>query len=125
MEIADGRNPQRSFIESYRPTGFRLGGRWIEGPVLVLAERFVAWPVAGLAAVTLASLAEIVAARPEVLILGAGARGAPADPALRRTLKAAGIALEIMATGAACRTFNLLMSESRSAAAALLPAGDA
>ena len=46
---------------------------------------------------------------------------APVAPALRAALKAHGIAVEAMDTGAACRTYNLLLAEDRRVAAALLP----
>lgn len=121
MEIADGRNRALSYVDSYRPGGFRVSGRWHEGALLVLPDRVLAWSAASLAAATVESLAEALTIRPEVLVLGCGARAAPADPALRAALKARGVVLEYMATAAACRTFNLLMSESRHAAAALLP----
>jgi uncharacterized protein len=46
---------------------------------------------------------------------------APLAPALRLALKARGIAIEAMETGAACRTYNVLLAEDRRIAAALLP----
>ncbi len=45
---------------------------------------------------------------------------APPPPALRAALRAAGVALEAMDTGAACRTFNVLVAEERRVAAALI-----
>jgi uncharacterized protein len=50
-----------------------------------------------------------------------GRRMVPVAAALRASLKAKGIAVEAMDTGAACRTYNLLLAEDRRVAAALMP----
>ena len=60
--------------------------------------------------------------RIELLLLGCGRRMAPPPSGLRQALRQAGIVLEVMDTGAACRTYNVLLSEERRVAAALLPA---
>ena len=54
------------------------------------------------------------------LLLGCGARMMPVSPTLRQALKSVGISLEAMDTGAACRTYNVLLAEDRRVAAALL-----
>jgi uncharacterized protein len=56
----------------------------------------------------------------EILSLGTGLRMAPVPAPLRLALKRAGIAVEPMDTGAACRTYNVLVAEDRRVAAALL-----
>jgi len=58
--------------------------------------------------------------RPEVVLLGTGERLLFPTPELIRPLVAAQIGFEVMDTGAACRTYNVLMSEGRRVAAALL-----
>ncbi len=61
----------------------------------------------------------------EIVLLGWGKGGALAPAVLaplRAKLKARGVSLDGMDTGAACRTFNLLVGESRRVAALLLPA---
>jgi uncharacterized protein len=55
-----------------------------------------------------------------LLLLGTGAAQVFAPRALKRTIEAAGIALEAMATGAAARTYNVLLAEGRPVGAALL-----
>jgi uncharacterized protein len=101
---------------------FRIAGRLHQGSVLVFRERTLPWPVTELAGATIESLGPIVAERPpvDVLVLGCGVRFTPPPPDLRAALKAAGVALEWMDTGAACRTFNVLLAEERRAAAALI-----
>jgi uncharacterized protein len=90
--------------------------------VLVLPELTLAWPVAAPEQITAESLAPIRAAEPavEILVLGCGVRFVMIPADLRAALRAGGIALEAMATGAACRTFNLLLVEDRRVAAALI-----
>ena len=58
--------------------------------------------------------------RVAILIVGCGPRFVMPPPVLKSGLRAAGIVLEWMDTGAACRTFNVLLGEERPAAAALI-----
>ena len=58
----------------------------------------------------------------DVVLLGTGKIMQILNPALRRELKAVGLSVEAMDTGAACRTYNVLMAEGRRVAAALFPA---
>ena len=78
------------------------------------------WAAAGLAALGAGHFAQLVALRPEVVIFGSGARLRFLPPALLRPLIEARIGIETMDTAAACRTYNVLVSERRSAVAALL-----
>ncbi|MFQ5959320.1 MAG: Mth938-like domain-containing protein [Alphaproteobacteria bacterium] len=121
-DITSGLPAGRKAIEAYGDGGFRIGGVRVEGSLLVFAERAVAWPVAGFAEVTLESLAEVTAETPavEILVVGCGVRQMPAPPGLREGLRDAGVAADFMDTGAACRTFNVLLAEDRRVAAALI-----
>ncbi|HEY1300523.1 MAG TPA: Mth938-like domain-containing protein [Stellaceae bacterium] len=111
----------RQLIERYARSGFRISGVIWAGPVLVFPDETMAWPVAGPAAVTWDSLAPVLAHEVQVLLLGTGRRMPAMELSLRTELRAAGIALEAMDTGAACRTYNVLVAEERRVAAALLP----
>lgn len=112
-------------IDSYRPGGFTIGGRRHDGPVLLFEAEVVAWGAREVAELTIADFGAVIDAepRPEILILGSGDRFVMANPSLRDQLRAHGIALECMASAAACRTYNLLRAEDRRVAAALLPPG--
>jgi len=79
-----------------------------------------AWNAASLDTLTPEHFAQIVAFKPEVVIFGSGARLRFPRPALLRALIEARIGVETMDTAAACRTYNVLVSERRSAVAALL-----
>lgn len=103
-------------VDGYGPGFFRVAGVVHEGAVLVAPSGTVAWGGFGDAA-PLAALAGAV----DVLFVGTGAEPAHLPPALRTTLEAAGVAVEAMASGPAARTYNVLLSEGRRVAVALLP----
>ncbi len=113
---------QRQVIESYGGGGFRVSGTVHVGSILVLAARTLPWPVASADQVTVESLSPIIdaAAEVELLLLGCGPQMGTAAAELCAVLKTSRIAVEAMDTGAACRTFNLLMAEDRLTAAALI-----
>jgi uncharacterized protein len=112
----------RQLIQGYDSGGFRIAGVRHTGSVLVLPERTLAWPVSALEQVTAENLTPIRAAEPavEILVLGCGARFVMVAAELRAALKTDGIVVEAMDTGAACRTYNLLLAEDRRVAAALI-----
>jgi len=109
-------------IQSYGGGAFSIAGERYTGSVLVFPDRTEPWPVTAFTDVTAETLAAAVAAAAEFefLIIGAGKDSAHADPMLRAYLRDAGISLEVMDTGAACRTFNVLLAEDRQIAAALI-----
>lgn len=110
-------------IRSYGPGRFLIGERGWRTPVLVTPTLTVEWAVARVEELSLASLAPLRQAQPppELLVLGCGPRAIFVPPALRAELRRAGLALEVVDTGSACRIFNVLLAESRRVAAALVP----
>ena len=114
----------RHVIESYGDEGFRINCERYPGPVIVWPERVVSWEVPDISTATVETLDPLFAAEPpiEILLLGSGATFGVAPAALQQALGARGIAVESMDTGAACRTYNVLMAEDRRVAAALIPA---
>lgn len=110
-------------VGSYRGGGFTVTGTRYPGSIILFRDRLLAWPVTRVEEIDAAGLAALVAgaaAQVELLLLGCGARLSPVAPDLRAALKARGIAVEPMDTGAACRTFNVLTAEERRVAAALI-----
>ena len=119
MELTAVNPTGRQIIERYGASGFRVSGTVYLGPVLVFPDRTMVWVDA---AVSEAGLAPVVEhGGVELLLLGLGRHMAPVPAPLRVALKARGIAIEAMETGAACRTYNVLLAEDRRIAAALLP----
>jgi uncharacterized protein len=88
--------------------------------LIVLVDRILPWPVASVDALAAAHFDELLALRPEVVLLGTGARLRFPHAAVTAALPAAGIGLEVMDVQAACRTYNILVSEERVVAAALV-----
>ena len=99
-----------------------MSGSVYAGSVVVLPERTEIWNVARASDVSLASLAPILESDTavDVLFIGCGTEFVEEPAGLREALKARGIVLEWMDTGAACRTLNVLVMDGRPAAAALI-----
>lgn len=112
----------RQAIEAYGDGGFRVSGSRYDGSLLVLPDEVVVWPVKEMADLVEPALRSIIerADRIEVLLLGCGPSIAFLKPDLRARLKEHGIAVDLMDSGAACRTYNVLMGENRKVAAALI-----
>ncbi len=110
----------RMVIEAYGGGGFTIGGSRVRGSVLVFPERVTPWPVTRFEDISPESLAGVTAEAVELLLVGCGDHFLPAPPALVEALRAAGVSGDFMDTGAACRTFNVLLAESRLVAAALI-----
>jgi uncharacterized protein len=102
---------------------FRISDIEYLGAVIVLPERTLPWPVDSIASVAPDDFTSLlILPRPaDLLLLGCGAAMQLLPAAARAALKQAGVIVEPMDTGAACRTFNVLMGEDRRVAAALLP----
>lgn len=105
-------------IEGYGPDFYRLGGQNYPAPVLIYGGEVHPWGGYDDADALLA-----LAGRVDVLLVGTGPQIAHLPRDLRNQLDAAGIGAEVMDSPAACRTYNVLLSEQRRVAVALLAAG--
>ncbi len=123
MDITPPVASDRQLIQGYGDGGFRVSGARHEGPVLILPRQTMAWSVRDIKDLSLDDLAPIREAGDTVgvLLLGCGVNGALINPALRAEVREWGVVIEAMGTGAACRTYNVLLSEDRDVAAALIP----
>ena len=111
----------QNLIRAYAPGLFTINEEVYTTSLIVTPHQVVAqWPPAGFADLLAGHFELIPPLKPEVVILGTGARLRFPAPSLTRALVEAGIGLEVMDTGAACRTYNFLMSDGRRVAAALL-----
>lgn len=112
----------RNLIQGYGGNRFRIGGKTLQGSQIVFPDRTAPWTISAGQEVTLESLHEVTAAALEVqiLLVGCGRQFGPPPKALTESLRAQNIHLEWMDTGAACRTFNVLLLEDRKVAAALI-----
>lgn len=116
------RFPGRAPIEAYGNGGFRFADMSHRGSIQALPSGIEAWPVASVADITPETLQRVIAeaAAIDILLIGTGDAMTPLSPESRRALGEAGIEPELMSTGAAVRTYNVLLSEERAVAAALV-----
>ena len=111
----------QNLIRAYAPGRIIINKEVYTTSLIVTPGQVVAaWPPASFADLQAGHFEMLVALKPEVVILGTGARLRFPTPSFTRSLVEAGIGLEVMDTGAACRTYNFLMSDGRRVAAALL-----
>ncbi len=103
-------------VDGYGPGFFRIDGDVVEGAALILPGATSRWEGYGAIRPILAAADEI-----DVIIVGTGDEIAHPPRDFREALGEAGIGLEAMASPAACRTYNVLLSEGRRVGAALLP----
>lgn len=116
MQLNEIAFSQATPIDGYGPGFFRVGGQVLEGAVCVTGSGAQGW--GGMEdADTLLALAGDV----DVIFVGTGADITHIPAPLRTALEEAGMGVETMNSPAACRTFNILLSEGRRVAAALLP----
>jgi uncharacterized protein len=121
MTPASARYPGRAAIDAYGNGGFRFAEMSHRGAILCLPSGVYAWEPA--APLDIASFALVFAENDALqsLLLGTGAKQVFPTPDLRRAFAEAGVGLEAMNTGAACRTYNILLAEGRPVGAALIP----
>jgi len=101
--------------------GVWVGTQAHEGSVVVPWSGAVrAWPPRRFDELTQADFDSLLADKPELVIFGSGMHLRFPQPALLRTLIERRVGFEIMDTAAACRTYNVLVSEGRNVIAALL-----
>ena len=112
----------RQLIEAYGNGGFQISGTRHEGSVIVFPDRTLLWPIQQIEDLNEASLAPVLTEdrRIEVLLVGCGVKAVFLPKELRHALRERGVVADVMDSGAACRTYNVLMSEDRQVAAALI-----
>jgi len=117
---------QRQLIQSYGDGGFRIAGANHLGSVLIEPDHTYSWFVEEVFSISLDNLDPIIKDCSNdlpggaVLLLGTGLEIEKVKPELPINLRRLGIGLEVMNTGAACRTFNVLLAEERHVMAALI-----
>lgn len=103
-------------IDGYGPGFFRIGGKVYHGALLLSGAGTSAWAGFEDAAQILSLAGQI-----DVVLVGTGVEISYIPANFRKVLEEAGIGIEVMRTSSACRTYNILLSEGRRIAAALLP----
>lgn len=110
-------------IQSYKGGQFKVSNTLYNKPLIVFPDQALEWDVTSVEDLAVTDFQPLIdrAAQVEVVLLGCGERGVFVPPSLRTALKQHGITIDAMDTGAACRTYNVLMAEGRLVAAALFP----
>jgi uncharacterized protein len=98
-----------------------INGERYTQPVMLTPDRiFSPWPAKQVGALAFDDFAELVALKPAIIVFGSGAKFCFPDVRVLAAFSQARIGFEVMDTAAACRTYNVLMSEGRHVAAALI-----
>ena len=121
MKLHADINPSLNTVTAYGEGYVEINRQRHEGALLLRPEgEVLAWPAPTFEALAAEHFAALLEHGPEVVILGTGARQRFPHPRLTAVLLQARVGFEVMASGAACRTYNILMAEGRRVLAALL-----
>jgi uncharacterized protein len=114
--------PRQALIDAYGNGGFRFAGLSHRGSLLCLPSGIWAWPPVTPAEIDAAALLPVFAEADaiELFLLGVGTSMWPLPEALRRQFRNHRVAVEVMTTGAAVRTYNIVLGENRRAGAGLV-----
>ena len=114
--------PGRHLIDAYGAGGFRFADMSHRGSILALPSGISVWAPTAAQALTADDFKAVVdeSADIELLLVGTGKDVVPLTEAVRWRLREAGLRLDVMQTGAAARTYNILLGENRAVAAALI-----
>ena len=114
--------PGQALIDAYGNGGFRFAEMSHRGSLLILPSGIYGWAIRAMSELSAASFSPVFAERAEIelVLLGTGTAQVWPDPSVRQAFADNNLVLECMDTGAAVRTYNVLLAESRNVAAALI-----
>lgn len=113
-----------NIIRAYDASGFTINETRFNNSLLISPSRIEQdWFIESAAAFSVPDCEKLCGFEAEVILLGTGAQHVGVDPRLRIWFAERGMGLEVMDTGAACRTYNILATEGRRVAAALILIG--
>lgn len=121
IQLKPAHFPGRAPVDTYGNGGFRFADMSHKGSILCLPSGIYGWSVGEASELTAATLKRVLAEPDlEIVLIGTGDNLIPLKPALREAFSNNGMRAEVMSTGAAARTFNVLLAEGRSVGAALI-----
>ncbi len=121
MRFTEDTNPAINVIRGYGSGEIRINAQSIREAVIVSATQLLIEPgLHGVADLGDSAHARLMSLEPELVLIGTGLRQQFPDASFGAQLLRAGVGYEVMDTGAACRTFNVLVSEGRRVVAVLL-----
>jgi uncharacterized protein len=121
MEISLDTNQSAYQLRAYEPGKIQVNQTWFEHSIIITPQKLITdWPPQTLSDLQTQHLELIIELNPTLVILGSGSKLTFPSPALLAPLYNKQIGIEVMDTGAACRTYSVLTSEGRNVVAALL-----
>jgi uncharacterized protein len=113
--------PASNIVTGFGVGWIRVGMDEYRENIVLLPDTIVkGWAPAGFEALAESDFARLLDYKPEIVLLGTGATQRFPHPRFTASLSLAHVGVEVMDTGAACRTFNILVAEERRVAAALV-----
>ncbi|MCT4657095.1 MAG: MTH938/NDUFAF3 family protein [Cohaesibacter sp.] len=122
LEMVDAFYPGHDPIDYYGQGGFRFGSYSHQGSLMFLPSGTRRWDIASPKEMTKEAFEHVFkeAEEIEILLIGSGTHLVPVNPELKAMFREHGIMADVMDTGAAVRTLNILLAEERAVAAAML-----
>ncbi|MBB4188010.1 uncharacterized protein GGE07_004680 [Sinorhizobium terangae] len=122
IEIREAHFPGRAPIDAYGNGGFRFADMSHRGSVLMLPSGIYAWDTVEGDPLSVDKFKRVLdeAREIEVLLVGTGREIRPLPAELKAAMRAQNVSSDPMSTGAAVRTYNVMLAESRAVAAALI-----
>ncbi|MDA0781089.1 MAG: Mth938-like domain-containing protein [Rickettsiales bacterium] len=112
----------QNVIKGYGNMTFKVNDDEHNSSIIVLPEEVFVWQVESHQDISVNSFNDVISYDElEILLIGCGLEHKPLDSNIAIELQKKGVGVEIMTTGAACRTYNVLLAEGRKVAAALIP----
>jgi len=122
MKLHADSTPALNTVTAYGPGFIEINRERHSGAILLMPEGLVrAWAVTTVETLDETAIGPLLELAPEVVLLGTGERQRMLPSRLVRVFAGRGLGLDAMDTRAACRTYNILMTEGRKVLAALLP----
>ncbi|MFC1719879.1 Mth938-like domain-containing protein [Pseudomonadota bacterium] len=122
MDLTLQNHGDHLFIRSVSEAGIQVVDDFYKTSIILSAREIVPdWPVKSIDDFEQKHLERVLDLNPEIVLIGTGNKQAFLPPELMMFFYQRNIGIEVMSTQAACRTFNVLVSESRNVAAALIP----
>jgi uncharacterized protein len=121
MKFSEDYNPGSNVIQAYDENGININGQRISQSVVIGRNHLhTEWPVDSVEALSTELLQELVELAPEVILIGTGERIQFPHPQVYAHVVQQGVGIEFMDSGAACRTYNILLSEDREVIAGII-----
>ena len=114
MRFAEDNNDAQYVIRAYAPGQITVNDELLTSSLVISPEQLLRdWPPQKLEDIRTEHLLAALTLQPEILLLGTGATLRFPHPSLLADVQKRGIGIEVMDTGAACRTYNILVAEGR------------